>query len=146
MYSSGDEQGNFPEFSLQKKNYGFKWNKLDFDEGESCFIFHESRLNFQQEKIFDFQENEFNIEKNVHITDGLQMHYEHKQKCLSFLLKIENINGILQNGQDLKRMTYFKPMSLGQASLIYDIFEKFEEKIYESHKIPHNQLLDEGLI
>ena len=43
-------------------------------------------------------------------------------------------------------MTYFKPMSPGQASLIYDIFEKFEEKIYESHKIPHNQLLDEGLI
>ena len=43
-------------------------------------------------------------------------------------------------------MTYFKPMSLGQASLIYDIFAKFEEKIYESHKILHNQLLDEGLI
>ena len=98
MYSSGDEQGNFPEFSLQKKNYGFKWNKLDFDEGESCFIFHESRLNLQQEKIFDLWENEFNIEKNVHITDGLQIHYKHKQKCLPFLLKIENINGILQNG------------------------------------------------
>ena len=104
------------------------------------------RLNLQQEKIFDLWENEFNIEKNVHITDGLQIHYEHKQKCLPFLLKIENINGILQNGRDLKRMTYFKPMSLGQASLIYDVFAKFEEKIYEFHKIPHNQLLDEGLI
>ena len=43
-------------------------------------------------------------------------------------------------------MTYFKLMSLVQASLIYDIFAKFEEKIYESHKIPHNQLLDEALI
>ena len=43
-------------------------------------------------------------------------------------------------------MTYFKSMSLGQVSLIFDIFAKFEEKIYEFHKIPHNQLLDEGLI
>ena len=110
MYSSGDEQENFPEFLLQKKNYDFKWNKLDFDEGESCFIFDDSRLHLQNEKIFDLWENEFNIEKNVHITNGLQIHYEHKQKCLPFLLKIENINGILQNGRDLKRMTYFKPM------------------------------------
>ena len=117
MYWSGDEQENFPELLLQKKSYGFKWNKLDFDEDESCFIFNESRLNLQQKKNFDFWENEFNIEKNVHITDGLQIHYEHKQKCLPFLLKIENINGILQNGRDLKRMTYFKPMSLGRASL-----------------------------
>ena len=68
MYSSGDVQENFPEFLLQKKNYGLKWNKLDFDEGESCFIFHDSTLNLQQEKIFDLWENEFNIEKNVHIT------------------------------------------------------------------------------
>ena len=37
-------------------------------------------------------------------------------------------------------------MSLGQASLIYDIFAKFEEKIFEFHKILHNQLLDEGFI
>ena len=88
----------FQSFYFKKKNNGFKWNKLDFDEGKSCFIFHELRLNLQQEKIFNLWENEFNIEKNVHITDGLQIHYKHKQKCLPFLLKIENINGILQNG------------------------------------------------
>ena len=41
MYSSDDEEKNFPEILQQKENYGFKWNKT---EDENPFIFHNSKL------------------------------------------------------------------------------------------------------
>ena len=89
-------------------------------------------------------ENNFDIEKNVHITEHLQIHYKHEQKCLPFLLRIENINGVIQRGKDLKRICYFNPTSLIQSGLIYEIFANFEEKIYDVLKIPHNKRLDSG--
>ena len=70
-------------------------------------------------------------EKNVHINTHSQIHYEYKEKCLPFLLKIENINGVITRGQDLKRLPYFKPTSLVQTGIIYEIFVKFEDKIFE---------------
>ena len=145
MYSSGDEEENFPEFLPIKKNYSFKWNKLVFED-EEPFVYHDTKLNREGGKIFDLWENEFDIEKNVHINEHSQIHYEYQQKCLPFLLKIENINGVVQCGRDLKRLVYFKPTSLVQSGLIYEIFAKFEEKIYDYLKIHHHQLLDEGLI
>ena len=144
MFSLDEEEEQiFPELLAIKKNYSFKWEKL-ISEDEMPYIFQDTRLNLEGEKIFDLWENNFDIEKNVHINENLQIHYEHEQKCLPFLLRIENINGVIQRGKDLKSICYFKPTSLIQTGLIYEIFARFEEKRYDVLKIPHNELLDSG--
>ena len=144
MFSPDEEEEQiFPELLATKKNYNFKWEKLIFED-EMPYSFQDTRLNLEWEKIFDLWENNFDIEKNVHINENLQIHYEHEQKCLPFLLRIENINGVIQRGKDLKRIYYFKPTSLIQTGLIYEISARFEEKIYDVLKIPHNELLDSG--
>ena len=144
MFSPDEEEEQiFPELLATKKNYNFKWEKLIFED-EMPYLFQDTRLNLEWEKIFDLWENNFDIEKNVHINENLQIHYEHEQKCLPFLLRIENINGVIQRGKDLKRIYYFKPTSLIQTGLIYEISARFEEKIYDVLKIPHNELLDSG--
>ena len=132
-FSSDDEKKSFELLPI-KNIYSFKWNKLVFKD-KAPYIF---------QQIFDLWENNFNIEKNVHITEHLQIHYKHEQKCLPFLLRIENINGVIQRGKDLKRICYFNPTSLIQSGLIYEIFANFEEKIYDVLKIPHNKLLNSG--
>ena len=98
----------------------------------------------EREQIFDLWENNFDVEKNVHINEHLEIHYVHEQKSLPFLLKIENVNGVIQRGRDLKRIWYFNPTSLIQSGLIFEIFAGFEEKIYNVLNIPHNELLDTG--
>ena len=68
MYSSDEEEKNVPEILQQKENYGFKWNKLDFED-ENPYVFHDSKLDLKKEKNFDLWENEFNIDKKVHINE-----------------------------------------------------------------------------
>ena len=130
---------------LTSKTNCFKWNKLVFED-EEPYIFHDTRLDLTNEKNFDLWENEFDIAKNIHFNTHLQIHYEYEEKCLPFLLKIENINGVITRGRDLKRLLYFKPTSLVQTGIIYEIFAKFEDKIFEYLKIPHRELLDDRLI
>ena len=101
-FFSNDEKKSFELLPIKKK-YSFKWNKLVFED-ELPFVFHDTRLNLEREQIFDLWENNFDIEKNVHINEHLQIHYEHEEKCLLFLLRIENINGVIQCGRHLKRM------------------------------------------
>ena len=82
---------------LTSKTNCFKWNKLVFED-EEPYIFHDTRLDLTNEKIFDLWKNEFDIGKNVHINTHSQIHYEYKEKCLPFFLKIENINGVITRG------------------------------------------------
>ena len=130
---------------LTSKTNCFKWNKLVFED-EEPYIFHDMRLDLTNEKNFDLWGNEFDIAKSIHFNTHLQIHYEYEEKCLPFLLKIENINGVITRGTNLKRLLYFKPTSLVQTSMIYEIFAKFEDKIFEYLEIPHCELLDDGLI
>ena len=143
--SSDTKKKKLPERELLpvSNKYCFKWKKLLFED-EEPFIFHDTKLNLENELIFDLWENSFDIENNVHINDHLQIHYEHNQKCVLFILRTENINGVIQRGRDLKRMHYFKPTSLIQTGLIYEIFANFEDKAYDVLKIPDNELLDSG--
>ena len=63
MFSCEDEEEKeFPELLAIKKNYSFKWEKLLF-ENEKPYIFHDTKLNLEGEKIFDLWENNFDIEK-----------------------------------------------------------------------------------
>ena len=91
-----------------KNDYSFKWNKLLFED-EEPFIFHDSELNLENKLIFDLWKNSFDIENKIHINDHMQIHYEHNEKCVPFILRIENINGVIERGRDLKRLHYFKP-------------------------------------
>ena len=61
-------------------------------------------LNLEREQIFDLWENTFDIEKHVHINEHLQIHYKHRENCLPFLLRIENINGVIERGRDLNKV------------------------------------------
>ena len=113
-------------------------------EDEEPFIFHNTRLNLESKLIFNLWENSFDIENKVHFNDHLQIHYEHNQKCVPVIVRIENINGVVQRGTDLKRIHYFKPTALIQTSLIYEIFARFEDKMCDELKIPYNELIDSG--
>ena len=128
-----------------KKNYSSKWKKLILEDDPTIVIFHDSVLDLEKEQTFDLWENNFNIEKKLHINEHLQIHYQNEEeKCVPFLLKIENINGVLERGNDLNRVIYFKATSLIQSGLIYELFGKIEDKIYNFLKIQPNELLDSG--
>ena len=126
-----------------KNDYSFKWNKLLF-QNEEPFIFHDSELNLENKLIFDLWKNSFDIENKIHINDHMQIHYEHNEKCVPSILRIENINGVIERGRDLKILHYFKPTALIQTGLIHDIFAKFEDKICDNLKVPYNNLIDNG--
>ena len=100
-----------------KDDYSFKWNRLLFED-EEPFIFHDTKLNLKNEVIFDLWENSFDIGNKIHFNNHMQIHYEHNTKCVPFILRIENINGVIERGRDLKRVHYFKPTALIQTGLI----------------------------
>ena len=143
MFScSKNENKPFEPLPISKESC-HKCHKLLFKD-EKPFIFNDTQLNLENELIFDLWENSFDIENKVHINDHLQIHYKHNQKCVPFILKIENINGVVQRGRDLKRMRYFKPTALIQSRLIFNIFARFEDKICDDLKVPYNELIDNG--
>ena len=125
------------ELLPHKENVSFKWEKLKFgNEFElltNCVI-------------FNLWDNNFELQKNLHINDNLEIHYKYDGDCVYFKLKIENINGTIERGK-LERMRYFRPTSLIQTGLIYNIFGKIEDKICEKLNINFLDIIDrQGLI
>ena len=120
-----------------KKNVSFKWEKLEFN----------NEFNFLTDGLtFNLWNNNFELQKNIHINDNLEIHYEHGKDCVYFKLKIENINSTIERGQ-VERIRYFRPTSLFQTGLIYDIFSVLEDKICEKLVINFLDIIDRaGLI
>ena len=120
-----------------KKNVSFKWEKLEFN----------NEFNFLTDGLtFNLWNNNFNLQKNIHINDNLEIHYKNSEDCVYFKLKTENINGTIERGQ-VERIRYFRPTSLIQAGLIYDIFSVLEDKICEKLDINFLDIIDRaGLI
>ena len=87
-------------------------------EEERPYIWHDSILFLEDEKIFDFWKNDFDIENYLHFTDHKQIHYHLKEenKCVPVILRIENICGIIDRGEKEDRNHYFKSASLLQTS------------------------------
>ena len=134
-----DENKNNQNLELlpHKKNVSFKWEKLKFG---NQFEFLTDCL------IFNLWDNNFELQKNLHINDNLEIHYKHDEDCVYFKLKIENINGTIERGK-LGRMHYFRLTSLIQTGLIYDIFDEIENKICEKLNINFLDIIDrQGLI
>ena len=106
-----------------KNNVSFKWEKLQF---ENDFL--------SDNLTFNMWNNNFELQKNIHIFDNLKIHYKYYNKCVSFKLQIDNINGTIEKGQ-LEEIRYFSPTSLIQTGLIYDMFNVLENKVCEKLNI-----------
>ena len=135
--NQNDYQQNL-ELGPYKKNVSFKWEKLQF---ENEFKF------FEDDLIFNLWNNNFNLKNNININnDDLKIHSKHGKNSVVFKLKIENINGTIERGQ-LERIRYFRPTSLIQTGLIYDIFGILEDKLCEKLNVNFLDIIDRaGLI
>ena len=121
------EDGGYFELQPYKKNVSFIYEKLDLtnendeNDGDSDDI------------IFNLWVNNFYLERKIHITDdNLKIHYRSENKCLTFKLKFDNISGTIDKIDD---KCYFRPTSLIQTGLIYDILAVLEDKLCEKLKI-----------
>ena len=114
-----------------KKNVSFKWKKLQFKNDKFLL----------DNLTFNLWDNNFELQKNIHITDNLEIHYRHCDKCVFFKLQIDNINGTIEKGQ-LEKIRYFRPTSLIQTGLIYDIFNVLEDKVCKKLNISFLDIID----
>ena len=131
-----EEHNQNLELLPYKTNVSFKWEKLEFNEFELL----------TDSLTFNLWDNNFDLQKNIHINDNLEIHYKHGEDCVYFKLKIENINGTIERGK-VERIRYFRPTSLIQTGLIYDIFSEIEDKICEKMNINFVDIIDRtGLI
>ena len=112
-----------------KKNVSFKWEKLEFE--------NEKNKDLSSDFTFNLWDNNFELQKNIHISDDLKIHYRHS----NFKLKIDQINGTIEKGQ-LQKIRYFRPTSLIQTGLIYDIFNVLEDKVCEKLDIKFLDIID----
>ena len=128
-----------------KKKYSNEWEKILSDD-ERLYIWHDSILYLENEKIFDFWKNDFDIEKSLHFNIYDQIHYysEKEETCIPFILNFENICGIIEHGEKEDRNHYFKPTSLLQTSYVHEIFGKIQEKMINSLNIDYHSITDSG--
>ena len=120
-------------FQLQpyKKNVSFKYEKLELANEDKD----------KDDIFFNLWDNNFELQKKIHITDDLKIHYKNENKCLIFKLKMDNINGTIEKGQ-IEEIRYFRPTSLIQTGLIYDIFSVLEDKLCDKLKISFLDIID----
>ena len=130
-----DEHNQNLELLPYKKNVSFKWEKLEFN----------NEFFLTDNLTFNLWNNNFELQKNIHINDNLEIHYKHGEDCVYFKLKIENINGTIERGQ-VERIRYFRPTSLIQTGLIYDIFSVLEDKICEKLDINFLDIIDRACL
>ena len=121
------DDGGYFELQPYKKNVSFKYEKLDLtnenddNDGDSSDI------------IFNLWDNNFYLEEKIHITDdNLKIHYRNENKCSTFKLKFDNISGTIDK---INETHYFRPTSLIQTGLIYDILAVLEDKLCDKLKI-----------
>ena len=124
VMADGDNDGGYFELQPYKKNVSFKYEKLDLtNENDKD----------NDDIIFNIWDNNFNLNKNIHLSDeNLKIHYRHENRCVTFKLKFDNISGTIDK---IDQICYFRPTSLIQTGLIYDILAVLEDKLCEKLKI-----------
>ena len=126
-----DKDSQYFQLQPYKKNVSFKYEKLELQ--------HENED--KDDIFFNLWDNNFKLDKKIHITDDLKIHYKNENKCLIFKLKIDNLNGTIEKGQ-IEEIRYFRPTSLIQTGLIYDIFSVLEDKLCEKLNISFLDIID----
>ena len=125
-----------------KKKYSYEWEKIDDEYQFNAFIWLDTRLNLDKEKIFNFWKNDFNLEKNLHFTEHKHIHYNNESQCVPFLLGIEYICGIIDRGENEDRRHYFKSSAFLQTGYIQNIFAQIEDKMITDLNIDYNTIID----
>ena len=126
-----DKDSQYFQLQPYKRNVSFKYEKLEL----------QNKTENKDDIFFNLWDNNFELQKKIHITDDLKIHYKNENKCLIFKLKIENINGTIETGQ-VEEIRYFRPTSLIQTGLIYDIFSVLEDKLRDKLKISFLDIID----
>ena len=126
-----DKDSQYFQLQPYKKNVSFKYEKLELQNGTQD----------KDDIFFNLWDNNFELQKKIHITDDLKIHYKNENKCLIFKLTIDNINGTIETGQ-VEEIRYFRPTSLIQTGLIYDIFNVLEDKLREKLNISFLDIID----
>ena len=139
-----NERVNSVVIKRLKKKYSYEWEKIT--ENDNPYIWIDSMLILKKEKKFDLWKNDFDLAKYLHFNDRKHIHYriEEKEYCVPFLLKIENICGIIDRGEKEDRNHYFKSSSLLQTSHIFEIFATIEEKMINDLDIDYHSIIDSG--
>ena len=128
-----DKESRYFQLQPYKKNVSFKYEKLELEL--------ENEDNNEGNIFFNLWDNNFELQEKIHITDELKIHYKNENKCLIFKLKIDNINGTVENGQ-IEKIRYFRPTSLIQTGLIYDVIAVLEDKLCDKLKISFLDIID----
>ena len=129
-----DKDSQYFQMQPYKKNVSFKYEKLKIEDNDND-------KDTKDDIIFNLWDNNFELQKKIHITDDLKIHYKNENKCLIFKLKIDNINGTIETRQ-IEKIRYFRPTSLIQTGLIYDIFSVLEDKLCEKLNISFLDIID----
>ena len=120
------DDGGYFELQPYKRNVSFKYEKLELTNEND---------NNDDDIFFNLWDNNFDLEKKIHLTDDLKIHYRNENdenKCLTFNLKFDNISGTID---EINEILYFRTTSLIQTGLIYDILNVFEDKLCHTLKI-----------
>ena len=70
------------ELGPYQKNVSFKYEKL--------ILKNEDNDENTKDVCFNPWDNNFELQKKIHITDDLKIHYKNEDKCLIFKLQIAN--------------------------------------------------------
>ena len=127
-----DNDGGYFELQPYKKNVSFKYEKLELTNKEYD----------DDDVYFNLWDNNFNLEERIHITDDLKIHYKNNEdRCLIFKLKFDNIYGTIDKRQ-IDGLHYFRPTSLIQTGLIYNILGVLEDKLCDKLQISFLDIVD----
>ena len=141
LLQSGDDTVKEINLPRLKKIYSYEWENIDDDYLSNAFIWLDTRLNLEKSRTFDFWKNNFDLQ-NLHFTSHRHIHYNDKAVCYPFLLKLENISGIIDRGEKEDRRHYFKPTALLQSGYICDIFAEIEDKMVSELNIDYDTICD----
>ena len=81
-----DKDSQYFQLQPYKKNVSFIYEKLELA----------NKNNDKDDIFFNLWDNNFELQKKIHITDDLKIHYKNENRCLIFKLKIDNINGTIE--------------------------------------------------
>ena len=139
IVSAMDNDSGYFELQPYKKNVSFKYEKLELTNEDKDKDYDDD--GDDDDVYFNLWDNNFNLEERIHITDDLKIHYKNENDCLIFKLKFDNINGTIDKGQ-IEGIRYFRPTSLIQTGLIYDILGVLEDKLCEKLKVSFLDIVD----
>ena len=140
-----DERVNNIIMPRLRKKYSYEWERIHENE-KDVYIWLDSRLDLEREKIFSLWKNDFDLKKNLHFTENKHIHYaideEENGICVPFLLGIEYICGIIDRGENEDRKHYFKSSAFLQTGYIHEIFAQIEDKMITDLGVEYNTIID----